>query len=1226
MASSGNIPSSSSSLFATYTGPNVAGSSQHTPGASAAASAVGSSASRSTFRAFLPPASTAALPTTDLIPGLEELAGLQSTLSKLKERVGLTRNGVRQTRESARLRREGLRTKAEQEAAKLESLALASAEEGGAGADTESEEGQIPEEKAKAMSLASAGTSSSAAPGSSSPARKQSLSSASVPRQAVPITAGSPLSASEIAARAFYSHNRTDSKDSTASQPRSIADLPNIPLRPTAGSESPSLPRLGAAITSPIPDSNSQPSRPHATDAADPLRTVGIPSAATSPLTSALSTASPPIGTVNSITFNAGPHQGPISPVLSVADLASSTSDRGKDKKRKRESSNTPGPTVPSSVRARSNTAEAEASSAGSGEGLESEQAKSSGEDALVAQVSAASSTVASNTPAASTPALAATPTTAAAAAAAPRLAVKLKLNPASRTHFQNAAAAAAAARAAGGANSPAPGPSTPTSSSFTTGRRDSTGAGANTGASGPVLVPSSSMRPGRIGPDGRMIDFPPHPEEPPTLSWALPPRTPSSVIPKRPASQPPKPYARAPEQVQIDWTRWDWKAGVLGMNPVIGSARAGTPGVVGDESVGTPGPSHDSLARQAMRKDKKGKEIQQTPIATFYAYTDAFFKTLTEDDLAWLSTESDDPQPFQMPPLGRYYRDAWAEEDAATMAAAAAAGYDTSSFDLSSGSWGANARGRTGSTPSGFFGTPGPDDSHGANKRGGSNANSNRRRTRSSTLGGLLGGGTGGVYSNMQAVHFTPAQMRDAHLFRDEEAKGGPLTERIVSALMPVAEEEVDGGIGGEAVPSANVVEVLDGGEDQHGESADRDGEGGVEQEGANAESGQGPSNDGATLADSMTADGAPARASSPLKYRLKQEPGTEGDDADPDTEGEGSGGLPMDRRGDGRGPDKAAQEQDLASFESRLALELRAISVLSPTEAGNAAAAAASAAKMSVSRTQDDADADAMDLDADADGDDDEPIQSSAGGRSSKTGVGSSLPFFDPTLRTDDEISSALRQAQRALREQMTINSARKKRLFEIAHDRMAYQDFANALHSVEKDVEQHWYKRQRQQKARREREKEAAAAGRPRPRVSAVTGGGGPVTHAEIAAAALAGGYSSSSSTDSPTMSHAALPGGPPTGQYASLPEPLAAALERRQKLKYAFDPLFLDVCPHSWKTPEESVFEDLKVGKNSMEGGAGGPKTGAATASAAAADASTGGVVPMTGVEQDQESAV
>ena len=49
----------------------------------------------------------------------------------------------------------------------------------------------------------------------------------------------------------------------------------------------------------------------------------------------------------------------------------------------------------------------------------------------------------------------------------------------------------------------------------------------------------------------------------------------------------------------------------------------------------------------------------------TFFHYVDAYFKPVTEDDLAWLSSQADDPSPYVFPELGVHYRKIWEKEDA---------------------------------------------------------------------------------------------------------------------------------------------------------------------------------------------------------------------------------------------------------------------------------------------------------------------------------------------------------------------------------------------------------------------------------------------------------------------------------------------------------------------------------------------------------------------------------
>ncbi|ORX33921.1 histone acetyltransferases subunit 3-domain-containing protein [Kockovaella imperatae] len=67
-----------------------------------------------------------------------------------------------------------------------------------------------------------------------------------------------------------------------------------------------------------------------------------------------------------------------------------------------------------------------------------------------------------------------------------------------------------------------------------------------------------------------------------------------------------------------------------------------------------------------------------------------------------------------------------------------------------------------------------------------------------------------------------------------------------------------------------------------------------------------------------------------------------------------------------------------------------------------------------------------------------------------------------FDAQARDDDEVTSALRQCQRLLYLQTSINEARKSRLAEIARQRLAYGDYTSALDGLEKSIESSWARR--------------------------------------------------------------------------------------------------------------------------------------------------------------------
>ena len=67
-----------------------------------------------------------------------------------------------------------------------------------------------------------------------------------------------------------------------------------------------------------------------------------------------------------------------------------------------------------------------------------------------------------------------------------------------------------------------------------------------------------------------------------------------------------------------------------------------------------------------------------------------------------------------------------------------------------------------------------------------------------------------------------------------------------------------------------------------------------------------------------------------------------------------------------------------------------------------------------------------------------------------------------IDWTRKEDDEIAAALRQCQRALRDQVTSNNARKERLTGLVRDRLAYGAYEKSLEGLEKPIEGAWLKR--------------------------------------------------------------------------------------------------------------------------------------------------------------------
>ncbi|EPQ27520.1 uncharacterized protein PFL1_05058 [Pseudozyma flocculosa PF-1] len=508
-----------------------------------------------------------------------------------------------------------------------------------------------------------------------------------------------------------------------------------------------------------------------------------------------------------------------------------------------------------------------------------------------------------------------------------------------------------------------------------------------------------------------------------PAPGWELPARTPQSYMPVLPASRLPRPYPTHPSEVNEDFANKDWKERERERDRLIEreSAQPGTPGV---------GPGA-SLVKEATTGRRGGRDQQQTPITTFYNYADAFFKTLTEDDLAWLSSKSDDNEPFQMPALGRHYKKVWEEEDA--LAASTA-------LDLYGTPFSGSAPGHS-RTPSISLGAPGtglPVD----------------LAALSHDAGGKAGGGDANGKVDLDIAppaHFKAKQMSDEHLGLGSEAvteaRSGPLTERLVSAFLPK-------GRGGDSIP------------------------------------------------------GAESGASSALANDIAR-PSYDGDDDDEGGDEDAEGELDTAYEG-------LLHDQDMVEFEERIKRELKAIDVLGADEE------------------------------------------------------------VDWSRRADDEISTTLRMVQRALARQQKINGMRKARLFQIAVDRMAYQDYVICLNTVEKEIEAGWNKRLRQIKTSLGKRKKGSGGGGASASHHQQDDGGGGANGAALSQSQGFNGLGPGSG-DAQSSQSAANYNGPVRPQ---LPEALTAAMERRSKLEYAFGQMF-DEARHAWETPTESVYADLDL---------------------------------------------
>lgn len=80
-----------------------------------------------------------------------------------------------------------------------------------------------------------------------------------------------------------------------------------------------------------------------------------------------------------------------------------------------------------------------------------------------------------------------------------------------------------------------------------------------------------------------------------------------------------------------------------------------------------------------------------------------------------------------------------------------------------------------------------------------------------------------------------------------------------------------------------------------------------------------------------------------------------------------------------------------------------------------------------------------------------------------------------IDWAQRADDEISTSLRQTQRLLAEQSSLNESRRSVLLGIARDRLAFAEYQQCLDGLDRVIDHAWQKRQRAaQKAAKRKEK--------------------------------------------------------------------------------------------------------------------------------------------------------
>ncbi|PWN87595.1 hypothetical protein FA10DRAFT_304354 [Acaromyces ingoldii] len=529
---------------------------------------------------------------------------------------------------------------------------------------------------------------------------------------------------------------------------------------------------------------------------------------------------------------------------------------------------------------------------------------------------------------------------------------------------------------------------------------------------------------------------------------WELPKKTPETFVPKLAPTKPPRPYPTKQDDVDVDFAKMDWRERDKERDRLEAVAAAAS----------GPGPGQAIVKETAVQRARDRKQ-EQVPHHTFQSWVDAYFRTMTEEDLAWLSSKSEDMEPFQIPPLGRHYSEVWEEEDTSS-ASAAALGYPPtpgsstfSTLGASSVRPGANGVGTSAA------GSVGPNGVH-AKSRSGLNQ-----------------------LAIEPAPKFDPRHMRDEHVFgtAQEDARGGPFTERLIAALLPtsVSTSSGNGGAHGSDLSSNGVAMDM-------GNSS--------------------------------------------------------------------AGGLVLNGH-HGEGGEGASRSQDMAEFEERIRRELKALDVVPAT-----------------------------------------------GSLTGVVGTGTGDADVDWSNRTDDEISSTLRQVQRALRRQMRINELRKSRLFKIAHDRLAWQDYMTALNTTEREIEQGWMKRQAQiRKSLQAQKKKKGGAGHSGGAPSSSSSGppgSSSATNSLVAAATAAassgpgtpgGAPSSDLAHDASMPASVGTPGGSTTETRHAGPirpqfsEQLITAMKRRTKLHDGLYPLMRHL-PHAFKTPtnsDESVYRDLDL---------------------------------------------
>ncbi|KAJ7215306.1 histone acetyltransferases subunit 3-domain-containing protein [Mycena haematopus] len=80
----------------------------------------------------------------------------------------------------------------------------------------------------------------------------------------------------------------------------------------------------------------------------------------------------------------------------------------------------------------------------------------------------------------------------------------------------------------------------------------------------------------------------------------------------------------------------------------------------------------------EVMEDFSLAKQPGQTPVTTFYASIEPYLRPIREEDIGFLEHTGDEVEPYVMPRLGRHYLDVWAEQDAQLLGATLSPGAGT--------------------------------------------------------------------------------------------------------------------------------------------------------------------------------------------------------------------------------------------------------------------------------------------------------------------------------------------------------------------------------------------------------------------------------------------------------------------------------------------------------------------------------------------------------------------